>query len=54
MAVDRCPWYVARPLFGLLIVGLRAVLNKPDARGRGHGIRRAPPGGGLSSGRRSR
>jgi uncharacterized protein len=29
MAVDRCPWYVAGPLFGLLIVGLRAVLNKP-------------------------
>ena len=29
MAVDRCPWYVAGPAFGLLIVGLRAVLNKP-------------------------
>ena len=29
MAIDRCPWYVAGPLFGLLIVGLRAVLNKP-------------------------
>ena len=29
MPADRCPWYVAGPLFGLLIVGLRAVLNKP-------------------------
>jgi uncharacterized membrane protein YedE/YeeE len=29
MAIDRAPWYVAGPLFGLLIVGLRAVLNKP-------------------------
>jgi uncharacterized membrane protein YedE/YeeE len=29
MTLDRCPWYVAGPLFGLLIVGLRAALNKP-------------------------
>jgi uncharacterized membrane protein YedE/YeeE len=29
MAVDRCPWYIAGPLFGLLIVALRAVLNRP-------------------------
>ena len=29
MVIDRCPWYVAGPLFGLLIVGLRAALNKP-------------------------
>lgn len=29
MTPDRCPWYVAGPLFGLLIVGLRAVANKP-------------------------
>jgi len=29
MAIDRCPWYLAGPLFGLLIVGLRAALNKP-------------------------
>jgi uncharacterized membrane protein YedE/YeeE len=29
MTLDRCPWYVAGPLMGLLIVGLRAVLNKP-------------------------
>jgi uncharacterized membrane protein YedE/YeeE len=27
--VTRCPWYVAGPLLGLLIVGLRATLNKP-------------------------
>jgi uncharacterized membrane protein YedE/YeeE len=25
----RCPWYVAGPSFGLIIVGLRATLNKP-------------------------
>jgi uncharacterized protein len=29
MGLDRAPWYVAGPLFGLLIVGLRAALNKP-------------------------
>ena len=29
MVLTRCPWYVAGPLFGLLIVGLRAALNKP-------------------------
>jgi hypothetical protein len=48
----RAPWYVAGPLFGLLIGGLRAALNKPfgalggyidagnvcaAARGRGRG-----------------
>ncbi len=26
---DRLPWYVAGPLLGLLMVGLRATLNKP-------------------------
>jgi hypothetical protein len=26
---DRCPWYVAGPLLGLVIIGLRATLNKP-------------------------
>lgn len=26
---DRCPWYVAGPMIGLLIVGLRATVNKP-------------------------
>jgi len=25
----RCPWYVAGPLLGLLIVALRATVNKP-------------------------
>ena len=25
----RCPWYVAGPLLGLLIVALRAAVNKP-------------------------
>lgn len=29
MFVTHCPWYVAGPLLGLLIVGLRAVLNAP-------------------------
>jgi hypothetical protein len=29
MTLDRCPWYVAGPLLGLLIVGLRAAVNKP-------------------------
>jgi len=29
MSLDRCPWYVAGPLMGLLIVGLRAAVNKP-------------------------
>jgi hypothetical protein len=27
--LDRCPWYIAGPLVGLLIVALRATLNKP-------------------------
>src|SRR5687767_12845770 len=25
---ERCPWYVAGPLLGLLMIGLRLVLNK--------------------------
>jgi hypothetical protein len=29
MMLERCPWYVAGPLIGLLIVALRATLNKP-------------------------
>ena len=29
MTLDRCPWYIAGPLLGLVIVGLRALLNKP-------------------------
>ncbi len=29
MNVARCPWYVAGPLLGLLIVGLRAAVNRP-------------------------
>jgi len=29
MTWERCPWYVAGPLLGILIVGLRATLNKP-------------------------
>jgi hypothetical protein len=29
MLLDRCPWYVAGPLLGLIIVGLRAAVNKP-------------------------
>lgn len=27
--LERCPWYIAGPLLGLVIVGLRATLNKP-------------------------
>jgi hypothetical protein len=27
--VERCPWYVAGPLLGLLIVAFRALLNRP-------------------------
>lgn len=26
--LERCPWYVAGPLLGLLMIGLRATLNK--------------------------
>jgi uncharacterized membrane protein YedE/YeeE len=29
MSLDRCAWYIAGPLLGALIVGLRAALNKP-------------------------
>jgi uncharacterized membrane protein YedE/YeeE len=29
MTAARCPWYVAGPLLGLLIVALRAAVNKP-------------------------
>ena len=29
MMAARCPWYVAGPLLGLLIISLRAALNKP-------------------------
>ena len=29
MTLARCPWYIAGPLIGLLIVGLRATLNRP-------------------------
>lgn len=27
--IEQCPWYVAGPILGLLIVGLRAALNRP-------------------------
>lgn len=29
MLLDRCPWYIAGPILGALIVGLRATVNKP-------------------------
>lgn len=29
MLLERCPWYVAGPLLGLLLVAFRATLNKP-------------------------
>ena len=32
MMTAHCPWYVAGPLLGLLIVSLRAAVNKPLSR----------------------
>jgi uncharacterized membrane protein YedE/YeeE len=29
MLLERCPWYVAGPLLGVLLVAFRAALNKP-------------------------
>lgn len=29
MLLERCPWYVAGPLLGLLIVAFRAAINRP-------------------------
>ena len=29
MLLERCPWFVAGPLLGLVLVGFRAALNKP-------------------------
>ena len=29
MPLDRCPWYIAGPVLGLVIIGLRATVNKP-------------------------
>jgi uncharacterized protein len=29
MLLDRCPWYIAGPLLALVIIGLRATVNKP-------------------------
>jgi hypothetical protein len=29
MLLDRCPWYIAGPILGLLIVALRAAVNRP-------------------------
>jgi uncharacterized membrane protein YedE/YeeE len=29
MLLDRCPWYIAGPIIGAVIVGLRATVNKP-------------------------
>jgi uncharacterized membrane protein YedE/YeeE len=29
MLSERCPWYIAGPLLGLIIILLRAALNKP-------------------------
>ena len=28
MMLARCPWYVAGPMLGLLVIGLRAMLNR--------------------------
>ena len=29
MLLDRCPWYIAGPVLGVVIIGLRATVNKP-------------------------
>ena len=29
MLLERCPWYIAGPILGILIIGLRATVNKP-------------------------
>lgn len=29
MLLHRCPWYIAGPVLGLLIIGLRSMVNKP-------------------------
>jgi uncharacterized membrane protein YedE/YeeE len=29
MLFERCPWYIAGPILGLLIIGVRATVNKP-------------------------
>lgn len=29
MLLERCPWYIAGPILGVLIIGLRATVNKP-------------------------
>ena len=29
MLLERCPWYVAGPLLGLVLIAFRAALNKP-------------------------
>lgn len=29
MLLERCPWYIAGPLIGLLLIAFRVVLNRP-------------------------
>src|SRR5687767_12823931 len=29
MLLERCPWYIAGPMLGALIIGFRAMVNKP-------------------------
>src|SRR5882762_8384153 len=29
MLLDRCPWYIAGPLLGVVIIGLRVLVNNP-------------------------
>jgi uncharacterized protein len=29
MLLDRCPWYIAGPILGAVMIGLRATVNKP-------------------------
>jgi uncharacterized membrane protein YedE/YeeE len=29
MLPDRCPWYIAGPILGAVIIGLRVTINKP-------------------------
>ena len=29
MLLDRCPWYIAGPVLGVVIIGVGATVNKP-------------------------
>jgi hypothetical protein len=60
MLLERCPWYVAGPLLGLLLIAFRAALNKPFGalggltevkhRADARGVVRTPPEGTQAAG----